>query len=139
MESAQTVLTSSPLKRRQVPHMGRHSGGHARSHLPTLWKHDSCSIAEGAASRKNNKYSAIAQSYAFVPLAVETLGSINFKGLKFLSELGDRLISATDDLRDLSFPIKRISILIQRFNSVCFQGLSSNLRRSNFSHSRNCF
>ena len=47
------------------------------------------SVVEGAASRKDNKYSAIAQSHFVVPLAMETLGPINFNGQKFLSELGD--------------------------------------------------
>ena len=59
----------------------------------------------------------------FVPLFIETLGPINFKGLKFLSELGDRLTATTDDLREASFLFQRISNLIQRFNAVCFQGI----------------
>ena len=80
------------------------------------------SVAEEAASRKDNKYSAIAQSHIFVPLAIETLGQINFKGLKFLSEFGDRLTAATDDHREALFLFQRISILVQRFNAVCFQG-----------------
>ena len=80
------------------------------------------SVAKGADSRKNNKYSAIAQSHVFVPLAIETLDPINFKGLKFLSELGDRLTAVTDDPREALFLFQRISILIQRFNAVCFQG-----------------
>ena len=80
------------------------------------------SVTEGAASRKDNKYSAIAQSHIFVPLAIETLGPINFKRLKFLSELSDRLTAATDDPIEASFLFKRMSILIQRFNAVCFQG-----------------
>ena len=78
------------------------------------------SVTEVAASRKDNKYSVNAQSHVFVPLATETLGPINFKGLKFLSELGDRLTAATDDPREASFLFKRISILIQRFNAVFF-------------------
>ena len=41
------------------------------------------SVAEGAASRKDNKYSAIAQSHVFVPLVLETLRPINFKNVKF--------------------------------------------------------
>ena len=80
------------------------------------------SIAKGAASRKDNKYSAIAQFHVFVPLAIETLGPINFKGLQFLSELSDRLTAATDEPREASFLFQRISILIQHFNAVCFQG-----------------
>ena len=51
-------------------------------------------VAEGAASRKD-----IAQSHVFVPLAIETLGPINFKGLKFLYELGDRLTAPEDPNR----------------------------------------
>ena len=94
------------------------------------------SVAEGAASRKANKFSAIAQSHVFVPLAIETLGQINFKGLKFLSEFGDRLTAATDDHREASLPFQSISILIQRFNAVCFHGKTPNLRMSNF---RTCF
>ena len=80
------------------------------------------SVAEGAASRKDNKYFAVAQSHVFVPLTMDTLGPINFKGLKFLSELCIRLTAATDDPREASFLFQRISILIQRFNAVCFQG-----------------
>ena len=41
------------------------------------------SVAEGAASRKDNKYSAIVQSHVSVSLDIETLGSINFKGLTY--------------------------------------------------------
>ena len=37
------------------------------------------SVAEEAASTKDNKYSATVQSHVFVPLAIETLGPINFK------------------------------------------------------------
>ena len=80
------------------------------------------SVAKGAASRKDNKYSAIAQSHIFIPLAIETLGPINFKWLKFLSELGDRLTASTDDPRETSFLFQWISILIQCFSAVCFQG-----------------
>ena len=85
------------------------------------------SVAEGAASRKDKKYSAIAQPHVFVPLAIETLGPINFKGLKFLSESGDHLTAATDDPREASFLFQQISILIQRFNAVCFQGTLTQL------------
>ena len=61
----------------------------AATHLTSASK-TAGSVAEGAASRKDNKYSDIAQSHVSVALAIEALGPINFKGLKFLSELGDR-------------------------------------------------
>ena len=80
------------------------------------------SVAEGATStsREDKKYSAIAQSHVFVPLAIETLGLINLKGLEFLFEMGDRLTTAADDPRDASFLFQRISIVIERFNAICF-------------------
>ena len=44
--------------------------------------------AEGAAIRKELKYQILMASHCFVPLALETLGPINSKGLLFFSELG---------------------------------------------------
>ena len=43
--------------------------------------------AEGAASRKESKYQALATSHSFIPLAFKTLGPINAKGLSFFNEL----------------------------------------------------
>ena len=66
---------------------------------------------------KDDKYSAIKYARTFVPQAIETLGSINFKVLKFPSELNKRLTIATDDPPRLaSFLFKsfqHISILIK--------------------------
>ena len=97
------------------------------------------SVEEGAASRKDNKYSAIAQSHVFIPLAIETLGPINFKGLKFLSEL------VITQLLPPMTPEKHHSCSseYQPLYSVLtlsdFRALSPNMRKSNFSRSRNCF
>ena len=54
--------------------------------------------------------------------AVETLLVINQKDVKFLSELANRLTLVTDDPRESPFLIQRISILIQRFNAIFYQG-----------------
>jgi len=43
--------------------------------------------AEGAASRKELKYQALASTHTFIPLAFETLGPINAKGISFLTSL----------------------------------------------------
>jgi len=45
-------------------------------------------VAEAAAERKTNKYTSLAQSYLFVPVAAETMGAINKDGMDFLSDLG---------------------------------------------------
>jgi len=57
-----------------------------------------------------------------VPIALETLGPINIAGHNFLSELGRSLMLATGDNRETCFLYQRLSITIQRFNSVAFQG-----------------
>src|SRR5664279_2184793 len=77
--------------------------------------------AEAAADRKEQKYMSLMSTYHFVPLAVETLGPINSKGLQFLSDLGHRLTEVTGDPCKKSFLFQRLSITIQRFNAVCFQ------------------
>lgn len=44
------------------------------------------STAEAAALMKDTKYSATVQLHVFVPLVIDTFGSINLKELQFLSE-----------------------------------------------------
>ena len=41
-----------------------------------------------AAERKVAKYEQLTQSYTFIPVAIETLGSINNAGVEFLSDPG---------------------------------------------------
>ena len=84
--------------------------------------------AELAADRKISKYSNLSAGYSFVPLAFETLGPVNKEGDEFLTMLGKRLSAATGDKRESCFLRQRLSICLQRFNSVCVKGtLSSNL------------
>ena len=85
---------------------------------PTSAKADGA--AENAATRKEEKYVDLQQTYTFIPLAFETLGPINVKGVKFLQELGHRLAAISDDNRQTSFLFQRISITQQRFNAITF-------------------
>jgi len=78
--------------------------------------------ARAAADRKIQKYTNLMGSYHFIPLAVETLGPVNFEGFRFLSDLGRRLTESTGDPREKSFLFQRLSITIQRYNAICFQG-----------------
>ena len=80
------------------------------------------SAAQAAAERKVLKYAGLPASHLFVPMAIETLGPINEAGHSFLSELGRRLSTISDDPRETFFLFQRISILIQRFNEVAFRG-----------------
>ena len=78
------------------------------------------SAAEAAATRKGEKYTEISSSYLFFPLAFETFGPINQAGCDFLSTLGHRLSLVSEDPRESAFLFQRLSVAIQRFNSVCF-------------------
>jgi len=49
---------------------------------------------------------------------VESHGPINRDALQFLSELGKRLVETTGDVRASSFLFQRISVAVQRFNSI---------------------
>ena len=75
--------------------------------------------AELVASNKVVKYAGLSSQGEFVPIAVESHGSINRDALQFLSELSSwRLVETTEDVRASSFLFQRISVVVQCFNSV---------------------
>ena len=74
--------------------------------------------AELAASRKTAKYSSLATQYIFYPVAVETHGPLNEEARQLLSDLGRRASASSGDVREVSFLFQRISVVVQRFNSV---------------------
>jgi len=92
------------------------------STLADSYLHASSLSAGGAAEmtsvRKESKYSLLPPDYVFRPVAFETLGSLNSSGFDFLCEVGRQLSVVSGDLRETSFLFQRLSILIQRFNSV---------------------
>ena len=61
------------------------------------------------------------QSHEFVPIAFETLGPVNALGLCFLNTLGRRMTHASGDPRESSFLFQRLSVTLQRYNSVAFR------------------
>ena len=50
------------------------------------------------------------------------MGAINSDGLEFLGDLGRRIKQVTYDIRESAFRFQRLSVLIQRYNSVAIQG-----------------
>jgi hypothetical protein len=78
--------------------------------------------SEAAADRKEQKYETLASTYNFIPLAFETFGPINTKATQFLSDLGRHLTTVSGEKREGSFLFQRLSIVIQRFHSICFHG-----------------
>ena len=73
-------------------------------------------VAEMAAERKLAKYSNLASSFTFQPIAVENLGAFSLS--TFLSDLGHKLSSFSGEERSSSFLFQRLSVSLQRFNSV---------------------
>jgi len=94
------------------------------------------SAAEAAAKRKEDKYAKISSNYHFFLLAFETFGPINQVGSDFFCALGQRLSLITDDPRETSFLFQRLSVSIQRFNSVCFYNSFGNLPAQFLNRSR---
>jgi len=76
------------------------------------------SAAEAASVRKESKYSTLPSDLIFQPIAMETHGPLNASALNFLSEVGRRLSSVSGDSRETSFLFQRLSVIVQRFNSV---------------------
>ncbi len=97
------------------------------------------SAAEAAAKRKEEKYAEISATYHFFPLAFETFGPINHVGSEFLCSLGQRLSLISDDPRETSFLFQRLSVSIQRFNSVCFYNSFGNLPAQFFDQPRRTY
>jgi hypothetical protein len=74
--------------------------------------------AELAASRKVVKYASISNSYHFQPLAFENLGTPNTSAISLITELGRRISIKSNEKRESTFLFQRISVTLQRFNSV---------------------
>jgi len=82
--------------------------------------------AEQATGPKIAKYDLLAQTgRLFQPIAGETLGPLNQSSIAFFSELGRKIASISGDNREPSFLFQRISITIQRFNSILLHNSSA--------------
>jgi len=79
---------------------------------------DARSVAELAATKKEDKYSGLAADYLFQPIAVETLGPINESASDFFSLLAKKISHYSGDERETTFLFQRVSVLVQRFNGV---------------------
>src|SRR5664279_2698170 len=89
---------------------------------------NAAAAAEAAARRKEDKYSDISRTHLFFPVAFETFGPINQSGTDFLATLGHRLSLISDDPRESYFLFQRLSMAIQRFNTVCFINSVGNIQ-----------
>jgi len=75
-------------------------------------------VADQAADRKTAKYADLRAQYVFQRVSVENLGPFSSSTLDFLRKLDRRISHISGDDREVLFLFQRISVTIQRFNSV---------------------
>jgi len=75
-------------------------------------------VADQAADRKAAKYANLRAQYVFQPVSVENLGLFSSSTLDFLRDLGHRISHISGNDREVLFLFQRISVMIQRFNSL---------------------
>jgi len=59
--------------------------------------------------------------YIFQPIAVESHGEFSSSTQSFLTTLGEGLTGTSDNLRETSYLLKRLSVITPRFSSVLIQ------------------
>jgi len=77
-------------------------------------------VAELAAARKCQKYADIPSAYTCLPIAMETLGSMNDSAYHFFEDLGRKISEVSGDSREGSFIFQRLSVTTQCFNAALF-------------------
>ena len=73
-------------------------------------------------AQKRSKYAAIMLTHIFVPVAVETQKLVNFKGLRSLDQIGNRLSAITRYPQEATFLYQRLSVIVQHFSMIAFHG-----------------
>ena len=76
--------------------------------------------AEKAAVNKTVKYTALADTHFFIPVAVETGGAWCITSMNFISDLGKRITAISNDQLETIHLFQRISIALQRGNAIAF-------------------
>jgi len=60
----------------------------------------------------------VATIHLFFPIAVETQGPLSEEARQLLCDLGRRISASSGDDREVNFLFQRVSVVVQRFNSV---------------------
>ena len=79
-------------------------------------------VANEAEDKKRAKYACMSSTFHFVPIAVETLGSLGEDADNFIHELGRRVKIVTGERRATEFLLQRLSVAIQRGNAASVMG-----------------
>ena len=79
-------------------------------------------VANEAEDKKRSKYAFLSSTFHFVPIAVETLGTLGEEADSFIHELGRRMTAVTGERRATEFLLQRLSVAIQRGNAASVMG-----------------
>ena len=71
-------------------------------------------VAAQAEERKSLNFCSLVSSHTFVPVAIETSGTLGPRTRVILRELGHRLSRATGESRSATFLLQRLSVAIHR-------------------------
>jgi len=77
--------------------------------------------AEQLAESKSLIYAELSAADEFQPVAVETHGPTDEATISFISELARKISEYSDDPLDSRYFFQRVSMLIQRYNSILFR------------------
>ena len=81
--------------------------------------------ADRATENKTTKFTDLAKTHHFVPIAIGTDGAWNELALEFITELGRRISGFTQEPRETQFLFQRLSISLQRGNAIAFKNTFS--------------
>ena len=78
--------------------------------------------AQKTAQNKIDKYSKLASTHIFYPFAIETAGRPTWHemAIELTQEIGRRITTITEDIRETTFLVQRLSMALQRGNAVSF-------------------
>ena len=72
----------------------------------------------GSYKSSGAKYLSLPAGHQFVPVAVETMGTMGPRTLLFLKELGKRMRAQTGEARSADYLLQRLSAAVQRGNAI---------------------
>jgi len=90
----------------------------------TAASHTAGAVAEQAADRKSSKYTELSSTHEFQPVAVESHGPLSDTTASFLKELDRKITDRSGKSLEAQFLFQRVSVLVQRFNSILFEKFS---------------
>ena len=79
--------------------------------------------ATQAASNKTSKYSQLASTHTFYPVAIKTAGTRHNQVVGLIQETGRRATVITSDPKETMYLFQQLSVALQRGNVVSFQSM----------------